>query len=552
MRKTTRRSSFVRLTTGLMAIAFLAACVGGSERPGSPAPASEEPKVRRLVMSVAAPGTESNSPRLNSVTDMWQIRPMYEHLIGIDPQSGGFVPQLATEWSVEPDGKSFRFKLRRGVQFHGGWGEFTAKDVVHSWQDTIKEDAPGAQNVLLRTIVDQIEVVNEYEVVFHLHRPDVDFESVVSEIRSGLMIMSRDHFDAAGDPTLFAPPIAGTGPYQFKERAQGSFIRFERVPFPHWRGTPDFPEFEFRYQNEASSRLASLLTGEAQITNLPPDLLPQAESQGFKIIPGRVQSVRTFISIQCCFVETQTGAYPAHPNSPLLDVKVRRALNKAVNRAELNRAFFAGKGEIMYLNHFHPTREGWDPSWVARFEDEYGYEPAKARALLAEVGQPGLRTSMIIRPLPNFSGAEDVSEAIAGYWRAIGVDVQLLQIDGAEIVAAQRTLKYDNHFLIVGTSAPQTNGFGVYNTSVFGNYLGFQHPDLQAGIKRVQVELDAAKRGDLWRQLGNRAYELHPDIPLFWLPAEAVVNPQVVADYVWPGSLTGTWTHPQNIKAARS
>jgi ABC-type transport system substrate-binding protein len=476
---------------------------------------------------------------------------MYEHLIGIDPVTGKFVPQLATEWNVEPDGKSFRFKLRKGVRFHGAWGEFTAKDVVHSWQDTIKEDAPGAQNALLRTLVDEIEVVNDYEVVFRNNRPDVDFESVVSEIRSGLMIMSKAHFDAAGDPTLLTPPIAGTGPYQLKERAQASFIRFERVPFQHWRTTPDFEEFEFRFQNEASSRLASLLTGEVHITNLPADLLPQADAQGFKILSGRVQSVRTWLSLQCCFVHTQTGEYPVHPNSPLLDVRVRRALNKAVNRDELNRAFFAGKGDLMYLNHFHPTREGWDPSWVTRFDEEYGYDLARARALLAEAGRSGLRTNVIIRPIPNFSGAEDLSEAVAGYWRGIGVDVQLLPMDGGEITASQRNLRLDNHFLIVGTSSPQTNGFGVYNTSVFGNYLGFQHPDLQAAIRGIQVELDSGKRGELWRRAGNRAYELHADIPLYWLPAEAVVNPKVVADYVWPGSLTGTWTHPEQIKAVK-
>jgi ABC-type transport system substrate-binding protein len=409
----------------------------------------------------------------------------------------------------------------------------------------------GAQNALLRTLVDEIEVVNDYEVVFRNHRPDVDFESVVSEIRAGLMIMSKAHFDAAGDPTLQSAPIAGTAPYQLKERAQGSFVRFERVPFRHWRAAPDFEEFEFRFQNESSSRLASLLREEVHITSLPADLMPQVTSQGFKVVTGRVQSVRTWLSILCCFIHSQTGEYAVHPNSPLLDVRVRRALNKAINRDELNRAFFAGKGETMYLNHFHPTREGWDPTWVTRFPEEYGHDLQRARALLADAGRADLKTNVIIRPIPNYSGAEDVSEAIGGYWRSIGVDVQLMPMDGGEITAGQRNLRFDNHFVVVGTSSPQTNGFGVYNTSVFGNYLGFQHPDLQAGIKLVQVELDATKRGDLWRRLGNRAFELHGDIPLFWLPAEAVVNPKIVADYVWPGSLTGTWTHPEQIKAVK-
>lgn len=536
-----------------VAMVLLVACTGGGERASEPgsAPAVQKPRLKKLVMGIVPPGTESNNPRLISQTESWQIRPMYEHLIGLDPETGRFIPQIATEWNVEPDGKSYRFKLRRGVPFHGGWGELTAKDVVFSYQDTIKDDAPGSESRLLRTVVDQVEVVNDYEVVFHLNTPDVDFEPVVSQQQGGLRIMSKAHFDAAGEPTLLSPPIAGTAPYQFKERAQGSFIRFERVPYQHWRTTPDFDEFEFRFQTEASSRLAALLTGETQMTNLPSDLLPQAEREGFKVIRGRVPALRAFFAFQCCFVHAQTGEYPVHPGSPLLDPRVRRALNRAINRDELNRAFFAGKGELMYLNHYHPTREGWNPEWMTRFPEQYGYDPTRARALLAEAGQSGVRTNMVVRPIPLFAGAEDVTEAVAGYWRAVGVDVQLLQIDPGEFSSAQRSLRWDNHVVIVGTSGAQFVTVAVYNSSVLGNYLGAQHPDLHALVNRVRTELDAQRRSELFRQAGNLIYDLHLDIPLFWLPAEAVVNPKMVADYVFPGSISGTWTHPEYLKAVR-
>jgi len=502
-------------------------------------------------MAVVPPGTESNQARLISQTESWQLRPLYEHLIGLDPTNAKYVPMLATEWGLEPDGMSYRYKLRRGVQFHGGNGEFTAKDVVFSYEDTTKQDAVSSENALLRGVVDRVEVVNDYEVVFHLNKPDVDFESVVSEQQAGMRIMSKAHFDAIGEPTLQGAPLAGTGPYQFKERAQGSYIRFDRVPYQHWRVRPDFPEFEYRMQTESSGRLASLLAGEVHITNLPSDLLPQAESSGYKIIRGRVPALRSFLAWQCCFVNSQTGEYPAHPNSPLIDPRVRQGLNKAINRDELNRAFFGGKGEVMHLNHFHPTREGWDPSWTTRFQSEYGYDATRARALLAEGGQPNLRTSVIVRPLALFPGAEDITEAIAGYWRNVGVDVQLMTIDPGEISNGQRQLRFDNHSIMVGTSGTQFVALAVYNSSVLGNYLGAQHPDIQDFVRRIRVELDPTRRGDLYKQEGNRRFDLQLDVPLFWLPAEAIVDPKVVADYVFPGSISGTWTHPENIKAVR-
>lgn len=547
---------WVRAAIGL-AVVLAGACTSSapsapqSQRPANGGAGASELSVRRVTLAVPAPGTESNTARLNVQGEAWQLRPIYEHLIGIDPTTGKFVPMLATEWSVEPDGKSYRFKLRRGVQFHGGNGEFTAKDVVFSFEDTTKPDAVSSENTLLRGVVDQVEVVNDYEVVFHLSKPDVDFESVVSEQQGGMRIMSKTHFDAVGEPTLQTAPIAGTGPYVFKERAQGAFIRFERTPYQHWRVTPDFPEFEFRFQGEASSRLASLLSGEVQMTSLPPDVLPEAEARGFKIVRGKVPALRTWLAVNCCFVNYQTGEYPAHPNSPLLDVRVRRALNKAVNRDELNRAFFAGKGETMYRNPYHPTREGWNPAWVTRFPEQYGYDAAQARALLAASGQSSLRTSLFIKRLPSVASAADVIEAIAGYWRAIGVDAQLVEIDGGQLAAGQRNLRFDNHFDMRETSSTQFTGLVAHNSSVLGNYLGGQHPDVHELVKRIQVELNPVPRGDLYRQAGDVLYDQHLDVPLFWLSAEAVVDPKVISDYVWPGSISGTWTMPENIKAVR-
>ena len=90
-----------------------------------------ETLVKRLIIANPAPGEESNNPgRDLGPLSTFQVRPMYENLIGFDAGSGSLVPQLATSWSVEPDGISIRFLLRKGVPFHGGNGEFTSRDVV--------------------------------------------------------------------------------------------------------------------------------------------------------------------------------------------------------------------------------------------------------------------------------------------------------------------------------------------------------------------------------------------------------------------------------------
>jgi ABC-type transport system substrate-binding protein len=518
-----------------------------------------KPAVQRLVMSVPPPGYEGSEPRHINQPDAWQIRPMYEFLIGLQPETGLFEPQLATEWSLQPDGRTYRFTLRQEVQFHKGFGKLTARDVVHTWKELLREDTThGSLSYWRRTIPDvdtNITVVNDYELIFRLPQPDANFISALSEAEGTMEIHSKAEFDQQGPGTMERGPNAGTGPYQFKERVQGSYLRFERVPYQHWRVTPDFPEFEFRFQKEPSTRLAALLNGEVHVTTLPEDLLETAQRQGFKTIAGRVPGLRAFLSIYCCNLREPTDPSQGwfHPDSQLRDLRVRKALNKAINRDEINKAIFGGKGQPMFLNHFHPTRKGWNPEWERRFAEEYGYDPDKSRALLAEsgftAGRP-LTTTVFVEPLPQFSGAPDLSEAIAGYWRTVGVQSELLQMDSGQILSGYRAFKFDSHFRVVGTSAAQLIGTATYKTSMSGRG-GMEDPESDTVMRQIYLTLDERKQEDLWRQIGDLMFDRHMDVPLFWLPAEAVVSPAVVDDYVFPGSISGTWTHVHNIHPAR-
>ena len=106
----------------------------------------------RVVMAVAPPRDFSNIRRIPGQDSNWYIRPHYEYLVGFDKTTGAYVPQLATEWSLEPDGHSWRFKLREDVQFHNGHGEFTAEDVRFSWlMNILPDDASTEANTLRAT-----------------------------------------------------------------------------------------------------------------------------------------------------------------------------------------------------------------------------------------------------------------------------------------------------------------------------------------------------------------------------------------------------------------
>ena len=89
-------------------------------------------KLERLIVAVAPLGWDTNFTWLQSRSGMLDKRPALEYLIGIDRNTGAYIPELAEKWAMAPDGKSWTITLRKGVKFHEKWGEFTAKDVRHA------------------------------------------------------------------------------------------------------------------------------------------------------------------------------------------------------------------------------------------------------------------------------------------------------------------------------------------------------------------------------------------------------------------------------------
>ncbi len=542
-----------RLAGLVWPLVLVSACAGVA--PSTPqATKSSEPSVTRIVIAIEPPAIEANNPRQICCNDHHQLRPVYENLIGMDPTTGKLIPQLATEWAIEPDGRSVRFKLRRGVKFHGDkWGEFSGRDVVHTWQTLTENQDSHTRGPWWKQIVQGIDVVNDHEIVFRLV-PEATFFNAASELYGQLLIRSKAQFDAEGDTTtLDRPAPAGTGPYQYKERVPGTSIVLERVPYQHWRVNGDFPEVELRWIREPSSRLAALLAGEVHITKLPSDLIPQAESRGMNVIRSQVPGTRVFGSWWCCWMD-QNGSWPTNPESPLLDVRVRRALNVALDREELRKAFVP-VGESMVLNHFHPRMSAWDSSWEQRFTDQYGHDPAKARALLSEAGYGSERPLKIDVHLGNIlqvATANDLAEGIANQWRKVGVDATLQQVDPTTETNVRRALKYDRSFKITGTAGDQLQGIGVYNTSLTNPPgTGFFTPEIVNKFKQISGELDAPQREPLVREIGEMGFSQFWDVPLWFVPVEAIVNPSVVSEWVFPGSVHSTWTHTENIKAVR-
>src|SRR6266571_4802590 len=141
-------------------------------------------KLNRLIVAVAPLGWDTNLSWAQSRSGMLDKRPALEYLVGIDPNTGAYMPQLAEKWAMAPDGKSWTITLRKGVKFHEKWGEFTAKDVRHAvflitqpesvqtdagfWRPLMGIGKADSAEEVAKKVEQGVEIIDDHKVVFHL------------------------------------------------------------------------------------------------------------------------------------------------------------------------------------------------------------------------------------------------------------------------------------------------------------------------------------------------------------------------------------------------
>jgi ABC-type transport system substrate-binding protein len=477
-------------------------------------------------------------------------RPFYENLIGVDRYSGRLIPEIATEWGLSPDGMQWNFKLRKGVQFHYGWGEVTAKDIQHTFAVVTQEGAQGVDAKPLRLAVDRVEAIDDYTVIYHQKKPDgfsVEFYNFGGHGTSG--IVSKAQWDAEGEEG-YAQRMVGTGSWQYVDRILGQNITAERVA-DHWRRTPEFEELEMLLTAEEATRLAALLAGEAHIVSLPSDLLETATEEGMTLTQSSVPAVSYGFHFM--------GQYYYDPSlledEPWLDTQggklVRQAMNKAIDRAELHQEIFHGRGEQSRVYGWHHTLLGFNSVWDEMWEEQYGYDPERAKELLAEAGYADgfeLRITLVPNDLvpENFQ----IVEQVALYFEDIGLEVKLMPLDSGRWVEMFR--KREMHHIVNPIA-------GSYRDPQFTISDYFTHDGIPATYvneftmgkyDELTGSHKSEDRDQVMRELGDGLYENFSSMPLFWFPAILALNPNVVAEYIFPGNRREIYSHLEYVKAA--
>ncbi|HEV7692584.1 MAG TPA: ABC transporter substrate-binding protein [Hyphomonadaceae bacterium] len=420
------------------------------------------------------------------------LDPIYDYLCIINPETGEPGPGLAESWTTSADGKVWTFSLRKGVQFQRGYGEVTSADVAYSIKQVMSPASRAGPASPLRRLIKSIETPDAYTVIINLNRPDPELAKGYLANAQQVGIVSAKYVGEVGERAANATPV-GSGPYQLDFFRRDSEIRLKvrEDKANIWREAPQFERLVFLAAPEVSTRVAMLKTGEADIAPMSYDDIDDVRQAGLQVrsIPQSWSPVVRMGGL------VQEGArYEA--KNPWADVRVRQAMNYAIDKDTIIRRIFHGEGRIAASD---TPVEAWADL------PPYPYDPAKARQLLTEAGYPDGFT-LTLKTFTTNPGAElpTVAQAVALYWRAVGIKVSIELIDWTSLrtawtSGAARTYVW-THRGFPFTSAQNGLEAGFEAKSLFASY---NTPQLQVLIDAHSAELDPAKRRALLTDIGQ-------------------------------------------------
>ena len=527
-------------------------------------------KVDTLVIAVDPSAGETNLPWGGTVDHHQQMDLVMEVLVDIDAERNIWVPQLAKSWELSEDGTRWSFQLEEGVEFHNGWGEFTAQDVLHSALMLTREDSLLAYANDWRSIdPDASTIVSDHELEIQLKGPNPDFLFYIAPSGGGLM-MSKSFWDAEGLEG-YNDDMIGTGPYRYVDRELGVDVDYERLP-EHWRlngagGNPapvDWPMVNLRWISEPATRNAGLLAGDIHLTELTRELADAAvANQGMKVIQSNFPGNQLWGVFQGLYPETpgpgEWSAWDApwqYPDFPPTDRRVREALNRAVDKDLLIDTLFSGRVTISPVGGFYPNLPGWDDAWFDRYDELYGYDPERARALLAEAGygpDNPAEISMKVMNIFGFPESADLVQAIGVMFDDVGVDV------------SYEEWEFGNYYSSWTKKEPKSLGFWVaspsYKTvyaqlSLFNRSSGaihfFETPELDELFQELGQTVPVDERSEIQNRMGEIIFTEYGYLPLFYIFIEFVANPEVIDTWEFPGSDGANYGHFDLIRACRT
>ncbi|KAF0815113.1 Periplasmic dipeptide transport protein [Andreprevotia sp. IGB-42] len=464
---------------------------------------------------------------------------LFNRLVDYDAGTGKVVPSLAEKWEASADGLAYTFTLRKNVAFQSTdyfkpGRALNADDVLftfnrmldsnHPWYKSAPNGYPHAQSFQLPKIVKSVKKVDDYTVRFELNSPEatfvplltMGFASIYSAEYAGQLTPAK-----AAD--LNSKPI-GTGPFILKSYQKDAVIRYDVNP-GYFGNKPKVDRLIYAITPDATVRVQKVKAGECQIALSPK--------------PQDVTAVRNDKSVKVIDTHAFSTAFVAFntQHKPFDNVKVRQALNTALDKKTYLKRVFDGTATA--ADGPYPPN-----TWSYVNLPDYGYDPVKAKQLLAEAGFPnGFATTIWIRPAgstlnPNPRAGGELLQADLA---KIGVKAELKVIEWGELIKRAKAGEHD--ILFMGWSGDNgdpdnflTPQFACASVESGLNFARFCDAALDKAISTGKKTTDQAARSKQYEIAQKIIHDQALWIPLAHPIAAVLTTPNVSGYKVNPFS----------------
>ncbi|GMA15359.1 ABC transporter substrate-binding protein [Deinococcus metallilatus] len=446
-----------------------------------------------LVIGIQSDPTGFDPEAILNNTSGFVMSTVYDSLVKYKRGTVEVEPGLAQSWKISPDGKTYTFTLRKGVTFQDGT-PFNAQTFVKSLDRLFKKNDSAyiyntgpVESYIDFTYgpMDSYQATGPYTVQFKLKKPFAPFLTSLAMVWNGVVSPAA----AAKFGKDFRNNPVGTGPFVFKEWVRGDHVTLAANP-NYWGGKPKVDRLIFKVIPDPQAAVLALKRGEVQI-------LADVSNQ-------TIPAIRADPNLRLLTQPglTISGVSLPFNVKPFSDVRVRQALNYAIDKDALNRTLYQGLAKTL-TSPLPEAQWGFDPSLKG-----YPYDPQKAKQLLTAAGYPNGFTAELLayNTARGYNPAgPQLAIAIQGYLKQIGVNVNVKQMEFGSFLSTVRSGKYGGMAL---TGWSGDNGdpdnflyelFASPNIPV-GNTSGYKNPKVDALLQQAQFSTDRNQRVKLYQQ----------------------------------------------------